>query len=201
MDLGGAGDERAAQAGEVGHAGGAGQRGLQGLAAAVGVEGRRGGQAQHALNLAHQARRLDQAPGQRRAEQPGPGQLVVDRLGRGVEDLRVVVRVLEQQVLGQELEIGQPAAEVLDAPDGLGRALALDARAHLGHVDQQLVRIARRTQDRADGGFDARRQAGLARHHAGAAERHVLPGPAVPLVVPAPAGERGRDGPRVAGGA
>ena len=58
--------------------------------------------------------------------------------------------VHELQVLGDELEIDEAAAHLLQVPDVLGALLLVDARAHVAHVGGDLGAVARQDERGAD---------------------------------------------------
>ena len=54
------------------------------------------------------------------------------------------------EILGDEFEIDDAAAPVLDPPQKIGLVLLIDARAHLRHIGHQLGRIAPAAQRMPD---------------------------------------------------
>ena len=57
----------------------------------------------------------------------------------------------QRQVLGDEVDVEQPARQVLEVPGALGRRVLGDAVAHVGDVAQQRVGIARPAERGEDG--------------------------------------------------
>ena len=109
--------------------------------------------------------------------------------------------VHELQVLGDELEVDEAAAHLLELP-GVARALLLlDARAHVADVGGGLGPVARlvRSTSRMAVSTAApqRRRAG---DDAGPGQRHVLPGPGLARLVVDEARELRGDRPLLAGG-
>ncbi len=89
---------------------------MQALGKLVGIEGRTHGQAQHALDLPHEARRPHQRLGGLGGEQARRGQGLEGGLGAAGEDLGMTARMTKLKVLGDELQVDQTAAQVFDAP-------------------------------------------------------------------------------------
>ena len=83
----------------------------------------------------------------------------------------------QRQVLGHEVDVEQAAGQMLEIPRALGRRVAGDAVAHVGHVAQQRLGIARPAERRFHDVDQPRDQARRPMDHARPAERHVLPGP------------------------
>ena len=85
------------------------------------------------------------------AEQPGIAQLAEGPDRVRVEHLGVGRRVHELQVLGDELEVDEAAAHLLQVPDVVGALLLGDALAHVAHVGGDLGAVARQDERGADG--------------------------------------------------
>ena len=109
-------------------------------------------------------------------EQP-VGRRAQERLdGAGGEQIRMLGREAQLQELGQELELDQAAAHVLEVPRIVAAVLAEDARAHGRHVAGQRLGVARREQGAADRRLDPARERRIAGDRARAGQRLVLPG-------------------------
>ena len=156
------------------------------------------GQAQHALEALPQVQGFDELAGARRVEQPGVAQAQERRPRGGGQDFGVAVGVPELQVLGDELDVDQAAAHVLDVPNDVGAVLVAHALAHSGHVAEQLVGVAPARQGVADHLFHLRLEGRRAGDDAGAGECHVFPGPGGVLVIADKRLQAGRDGPGTA---
>lgn len=87
----------------------------------------------------------------------------------------MLARMGQHQELGQEIEIGQAARRELEIPRIALALLLRDQAPHRRHSFCDRRGIAPPRQDRADRGFGARRQIGIAGHDARARQRHLLP--------------------------
>ena len=98
--------------------------------------------------------------------------------------LRVRRRMDELQVLGDELEVDQPAAHLLQLPEIVAcPSPCRCARACRARRRRSWRGRAARSSDVADGRLDARAQRRRPRDDARARQRHVLPGPGLARLV------------------
>ena len=108
--------------------------------------------------------------------------------------------VAQLQILGDEFHVEHAATAILDVPELVAGKLLGDAAAHVQHLGGELGGLARAREDLAQHRADALRETRRAADHAGAGQRHVLPGPGVLELIAAEAFDAGGDGALVAGG-
>src|SRR3546814_1677704 len=117
---------------------GAGEPPLQRLGGGLRLEAAADGQPQQALEVAPDPRRRCQQPRFLVVDHPGLAELAKRLGGVAVQHAWVAVRLAQLQVLGDELQVEQPAAPVLDLPRA-GRAVRSEE--HTSEL-QSLMRIS-----------------------------------------------------------
>src|SRR6185437_2422419 len=81
------------------------------------------------------------------------------------------------EILGDELDVDEAAAAVLYLPRRWGAVLLCDAVAHVGHLDDEAVAVARPQEDVAHAGHDLVAKCGRPANDTRAGQRHLLPCP------------------------
>src|SRR6185437_16441348 len=87
------------------------------------------------------------------------------------------------KILGDELDIDESAAAVLDLPGGRIAMLLGHAVAHVGDVDHQAIAVARPQEYLTDDGHDLVAERRRPGNDARAGQRHLLPCPGELAVV------------------
>ena len=100
-------------------------------------------------------RRRPQHVGIFRRQQAQPPRLVEHARGVGVEDLRLLRRVNELEILRDELQIDQPAGGIFEVPARVLALLLGDRLPHLDHIRRHRRRIALAAEHGADHLLDA----------------------------------------------
>ena len=127
------------------------------------VERAREAQPQDLRQVLIEPHRRAQHVGVLRRQQAEPRRLVEHARGRGIENVRLLGRMHELQILRDEFEVDQPAGDVFQVPALLVALLGRDRGAHLHDVAGDRLGVARAAQHVADHLLDPRRESRASR--------------------------------------